>query len=54
MIALIQRVHEASAAVDSELTGRIEQGFLVLLGVKITTMKMKQNILLQKRRTLGI
>jgi D-aminoacyl-tRNA deacylase len=34
MIALIQRVLEASVAVDSEITGAIEQGFLVLLGVK--------------------
>lgn len=34
MIALIQRVLEASVAVDSEITGAIEQGFLILLGVK--------------------
>lgn len=34
MIALIQRVLEASVAVDSEITGAIEQGFLILLGIK--------------------
>jgi len=34
MIAIIQRVLEASVAADSEIIGAIEQGFLILLGVK--------------------
>jgi len=34
MIALIQRVLEASVAVESELLGKIEHGFLIFLGVK--------------------
>lgn len=34
MIALIQRVSECSVTVGSELTGKINAGILVLLGVK--------------------
>ena len=33
MKAVIQRVANASVTVDGEITGRIEKGFLVLLGV---------------------
>lgn len=34
MIALIQRVSECSVTVGSELTGKINSGMLILLGVK--------------------
>lgn len=34
MIALIQRVSRASVTVDGEITGAIDQGLLVLLGVE--------------------
>ena len=34
MIALIQRVTSAQVAVDEEITGRIDKGILVLLGVE--------------------
>ncbi len=33
MIALIQRVSEASVTIDQQMTARIRQGFLVLLGI---------------------
>lgn len=34
MRALIQRVSEASVVIDGEIKGRIERGFLILLGVE--------------------
>ncbi len=34
MRAVVQRVSRASVTVDGEITGQIEQGFLVLLGVE--------------------
>lgn len=34
MRAVVQRVKYASVTVDGEITGKIEQGFLVLLGIK--------------------
>lgn len=36
MIAVIQRVTEASVTIDSEVRGQIETGFLVLLGITHT------------------
>ena len=34
MRAVLQRVSEASCKVNGEITGQIEQGFLVLLGIE--------------------
>ena len=34
MIALIQRVKQASVSVDNQIIGQIDQGLLVLLGIE--------------------
>ncbi len=36
MIAVIQRVSEASVTIEGQIKGRIQQGFLVLLGITHT------------------
>ncbi len=36
MIAVIQRVSEASVTIDGQIKGQIQQGFLVLLGITHT------------------
>ena len=36
MIAVIQRVSEASVSIDGQINGQISQGFLVLLGITQT------------------
>ena len=48
MIALIQRVSEASVTVEGEVTGAIEQGLLVLLGVEQGDDEAKADKLLHK------
>lgn len=48
MKALIQRVSHASVSVDGEITGKIEQGLLVLLGVAKEDDKNKADKLLHK------
>ncbi len=48
MKALIQRVSEASVTVDSEVTGAINQGLLVLLGVEKDDDEHRLEKLLQK------
>ncbi len=34
MIAVIQRVHEANVSIDGEITGSIDEGQLILLGIE--------------------
>ncbi len=48
MIALIQRVSEASVKVDGETTGEIEHGLLVLLGVEKGDDEAKAQRLVEK------
>ena len=48
MIALIQRVSEASVTVEGEVTGAIGQGLLVLLGVEQGDDEAKADTLLHK------
>jgi len=48
VIALIQRVSEASVTVEGEVTGAIEQGLLVLLGVEQGDDEAKADKLLHK------
>ena len=54
MIALIQRVLEASVAVDSEVVGAIENGFLVLLGVKNSDNENEAKYLAAKTANLRV
>ncbi|HHP5492145.1 TPA: D-aminoacyl-tRNA deacylase [Aeromonas veronii] len=48
MIALIQRVSEASVTVEGEVTGAIDQGLLVLLGVEQGDDEAKADKLLHR------
>ncbi|HHQ4601670.1 TPA: D-aminoacyl-tRNA deacylase [Aeromonas veronii] len=48
MIALIQRVSEASVTIEGEVTGAIGQGLLVLLGVEQGDDEAKADKLLHK------
>ncbi|MFZ7266406.1 D-aminoacyl-tRNA deacylase [Avibacterium avium] len=48
MIALIQRVTQAKVEVDGNITGQIQQGLLVLLGVQKEDDESKADRLLEK------
>lgn len=48
MKAVIQRVTNASVTVENEIVGEINNGFLVLLGVKIGDTKEEAEILAKK------
>lgn len=48
MIALIQRVTQASVTVDDKIVGSINQGLLVLLGVERNDTKTDVNKLIKK------
>lgn len=54
MKAVVQRVLSASVTVDSTITGQIEKGFLVLLGVTGEDEKSHAELLAQKVADLRI
>ncbi len=54
MIALIQRVSEASVKVEGEITGEIDQGLLVLLGVEKEDDEAKAKRLLERVLTYRV
>ncbi len=48
MIALLQRVTQASVSVEHEIIGEIKQGLLVLLGIERGDSEIQANRLLQR------
>lgn len=54
MIALIQRVSEASVRVESEVVGSIDQGLLVLLGVEKQDDEVKAKRLMERVTTYRV
>ena len=52
MIAVIQRVSEASVTIDNKINGKIDNGFLVLLG--ITHADTKEDIEWLGRKIIGM
>ena len=48
MRAIIQRVKHASVTVDGEVIGKIEQGFLVLVGVKCGDTEKNADFIIKK------
>ncbi len=54
MIAILQRVSEASVTVDGEVTGKIDAGLLVLLGVARGDTETDAELLAQKIAKLRV
>ena len=54
MRALLQRVSHASVSVDGEVKGSVEQGFLVLLGVKVGDTEKEAQFLAKKVAELRV
>ena len=48
MKVVIQRVKNASVKVEGEIVGKIEKGFLVLLGIKVGDTKQEADYLIKK------
>jgi D-tyrosyl-tRNA(Tyr) deacylase len=48
MIAIVQRVSEASVTIEGQVHGKINQGFLVLLGITHTDVEDDLNWIAQK------
>ena len=54
MRLVIQRVKHADVSVDGKVVGKINQGFLVLLGIKTTDTKAEADYLVRKLINLRI
>lgn len=54
MKAVVQRVKRASVAVDGQITGKIEKGFLVLLGVGVGDTEADADLLVKKISSMRI
>lgn len=54
MIALIQRVSEASVVVENEITGKIGNGLVILLGIKTSDTEEDVRYLAEKCANLRI
>lgn len=54
MRAVIQRVSQASVAIDGEIVGEIQQGFMILLGIHETDTSADVEYLVRKIQKLRI
>lgn len=54
MRAVIQRVKHASVVVDGQVTGKIEKGFLVFLGVGVGDTEAEADLLVKKISSMRI
>lgn len=54
MRALLQRVKNAEVSIDGETVGKIEQGYLILLGVKIGDTEREAQFLAKKAAELRV
>ena len=54
MRIVVQRVKESSVKVDNKIVGKINKGFLVLLGIKSTDMKKDADYLVRKLINLRV
>lgn len=54
MKLVVQRVKEASVEVDKKIVGQIDQGFLVLIGIKVGDTKEQADYLVRKLCNLRV
>ena len=54
MKIVVQRVKEAKVEVDNEIVGKIEKGFLVLIGITHTDTKENADYLVKKLCNLRV
>ena len=54
MIAVIQRVHKADVTIEGQISGRIDAGLVILLGVAVGDMETDADFLVNKIISLRI